>query len=291
MSKIQKRTPHWMTLLCAAAMALTACDRDGEADAPTSASGGVGKADDGTQAGCEAQDATARDEGLCEIGLGVAWNGEACVALSGCGCDGEDCGALVSSLDECESAHVGCYDVAACPDDEALIQQTREIVMESVFERESSVVQFDDLDADGVPDALVLPGSGAAANLDFAAYLSGGTPCAQNFAGLFSGVEAFPADDTKRSNGVLDLAVRSSGGNCLEVVTRYAFDGEVYRAAEELDRFDLCGGDDGGLTPSCEDCGLGFEVCMDIEDDEAACTKELQECYASVADATGETCS
>ncbi|MEO0323097.1 MAG: Kazal-type serine protease inhibitor [Myxococcota bacterium] len=58
----------------------------------------------------------ARGEGLCDAFFGYAWNGRACVGISGCSCVGADCGRLFSSTRDCELAYDECTDTTD-PDD------------------------------------------------------------------------------------------------------------------------------------------------------------------------------
>lgn len=62
--------------------------------------------------GCAAMDA--RGEGDCDLHLGVIWNGEACVNISGCSCVGADCQALFESLEACRDAYAPCFDLPSC---------------------------------------------------------------------------------------------------------------------------------------------------------------------------------
>lgn len=55
---------------------------------------------------CDAQDA--RGVGMCEAFFGYAWDGGACVGLSGCSCEGADCGSTWGDPAECEAAHAMC---------------------------------------------------------------------------------------------------------------------------------------------------------------------------------------
>jgi hypothetical protein len=50
----------------------------------------------------------ARAVGACRQVLGFAWTGRACRILSGCECEGEDCGRLYASEDDCRAGVVGC---------------------------------------------------------------------------------------------------------------------------------------------------------------------------------------
>lgn len=56
--------------------------------------------------GCAPQDATA--VGPCEAELGVRWDGSRCFAISGCSCEGPDCGALFDTVEACQAAYAGC---------------------------------------------------------------------------------------------------------------------------------------------------------------------------------------
>lgn len=60
----------------------------------------------GAAPSCDAMDA--RGEGFCEMYMGVVWDGSGCVGISGCSCDGTDCGDLYDSLTDCQSDHAGC---------------------------------------------------------------------------------------------------------------------------------------------------------------------------------------
>lgn len=65
---------------------------------------------------CERMDATG--DGLCDAFFGYAWDGSACVGISGCSCVGADCGRLYHSPDVCDAAHTGCADdcrTRGCP--------------------------------------------------------------------------------------------------------------------------------------------------------------------------------
>ena len=60
---------------------------------------------------CDAMDAKAvpDDNGSsCFCFLGFAWDGNACVELADCACEGADCSKLTQSQAECEQAHAGC---------------------------------------------------------------------------------------------------------------------------------------------------------------------------------------
>jgi len=61
------------------------------------------------QADCSAQDA--HGVGMCEMFMGVAWNGTTCVGVSGCSCEGADCNAL-TSLAVCQDSHAHCEEPA-----------------------------------------------------------------------------------------------------------------------------------------------------------------------------------
>jgi hypothetical protein len=55
---------------------------------------------------CGAQDASG--SGLCEAFFGYKWNGSSCVGISGCSCQGSDCGNLYGDPIQCASAHETC---------------------------------------------------------------------------------------------------------------------------------------------------------------------------------------
>jgi len=55
---------------------------------------------------CVADDAVG--EGPCEAFFGYAWDGGACVGISGCECVGDDCEDLAQEPETCESDHAGC---------------------------------------------------------------------------------------------------------------------------------------------------------------------------------------
>jgi hypothetical protein len=58
--------------------------------------------EDPTAPRCDAMDAT--PVGACDLHLGIAFDGDECVSLSGCSCEGEDCDSLFMSPIECENA-------------------------------------------------------------------------------------------------------------------------------------------------------------------------------------------
>jgi hypothetical protein len=71
---------------------------------------------------CAPMDATG--VGPCDAFFGYAWDGAACVGISGCSCQGSDCGVLYKSIEACEKAYAGCTGaqcgvrgVPACPED------------------------------------------------------------------------------------------------------------------------------------------------------------------------------
>lgn len=55
---------------------------------------------------CQAQDA--RGVGLCQLYLGVVFTGSDCVGISGCSCEGADCGALFEDVETCEAVNAAC---------------------------------------------------------------------------------------------------------------------------------------------------------------------------------------
>jgi hypothetical protein len=50
----------------------------------------------------------AKGVGLCALFFGYAWNGMTCEGISGCNCEGLDCGNLYPDLDICELETAGC---------------------------------------------------------------------------------------------------------------------------------------------------------------------------------------
>jgi hypothetical protein len=74
--------------------------------------------------GCEPDDA--RGVGPCDAIVGIAWDGAACVDLSGCSCEGSDCGIYESEAD-CVSEHAICVDPCA-PDDARAVGECDAIV-------------------------------------------------------------------------------------------------------------------------------------------------------------------
>jgi hypothetical protein len=63
----------------------------------------------------------AQGEGDCGMQLGYKWDGQACVSICGCSCVGGDCSRLVSSLDQCASAHDECTDPGCGDEQRALL--------------------------------------------------------------------------------------------------------------------------------------------------------------------------
>ncbi|MFV8753823.1 hypothetical protein ACNOYE_25035 [Nannocystaceae bacterium ST9] len=55
--------------------------------------------------------------GGCEIFLGWKWDGIDCVPLSGCNCEGPDCGNLYADPDQCKDDHAECVGPDCAPDD------------------------------------------------------------------------------------------------------------------------------------------------------------------------------
>lgn len=55
---------------------------------------------------CAAQDA--EGVGACQLFFGVAWDGQQCVGISGCSCEGSDCDHLYETAEACTKAHAGC---------------------------------------------------------------------------------------------------------------------------------------------------------------------------------------
>ena len=55
---------------------------------------------------CAADDA--QGVGMCDMFFGFAWDGNACVGVSGCSCEGSDCDTLTFDKGACEKAHSKC---------------------------------------------------------------------------------------------------------------------------------------------------------------------------------------
>jgi hypothetical protein len=48
------------------------------------------------------------DDAHCNCALGFAWDGNACVFLADCACQGNDCDKLTATIEECQSQHQSC---------------------------------------------------------------------------------------------------------------------------------------------------------------------------------------
>ena len=85
-------------------------------DASASDAGGTdaGNVDLGpsTPPDCAAQDA--RGVGACEAIVGTFFNGENCVAISGCSCEGTKCGDGFDSIEACEAVYSECIAGPSC---------------------------------------------------------------------------------------------------------------------------------------------------------------------------------
>lgn len=55
---------------------------------------------------CQAMDA--EGHGQCRISFGYAWDGRECAHVGGCRCEGDHCGVLFGSPEECERAYADC---------------------------------------------------------------------------------------------------------------------------------------------------------------------------------------
>ncbi len=88
---------------CQAAAASVSVRAEGECGARADA--GADVAPD-APAMCAAQDA--RGVGACAAFFGYAWNGTACVGLSGCSCEGAACRSLPSTPEACRAAYSAC---------------------------------------------------------------------------------------------------------------------------------------------------------------------------------------
>jgi len=91
------------------------CDGMTYCNACTAAASGVDVLRDGPCTGggpCDPDDA--RGVGACAAFFGYAWNGVSCTGLSGCSCEGTDCGSLSFDPAECATAHAGCTPGTSC---------------------------------------------------------------------------------------------------------------------------------------------------------------------------------
>jgi hypothetical protein len=50
----------------------------------------------------------AQGTGTCLQQFGFKWDGQQCVLVGGCGCEGSDCDALYDSEEQCRAAHPDC---------------------------------------------------------------------------------------------------------------------------------------------------------------------------------------
>jgi hypothetical protein len=66
---------------------------------------------------CAPQDA--RGEGACTAVVGIVWDGDSCVTISGCTCVGSDCDETYASLEACQA------DRSACTEPECAAQDAR----------------------------------------------------------------------------------------------------------------------------------------------------------------------
>ncbi len=85
------------------------CDGMTYCNACTAAAAGVDVLSDGACSSggpCDPMDA--HGVGLCDGWFGFAWNGTGCYGISGCSCEGTDCGSAYESMEACESAHAAC---------------------------------------------------------------------------------------------------------------------------------------------------------------------------------------
>jgi hypothetical protein len=69
---------------------------------------GAGTCDDGGGGGARCAPQAAHGVGTCDVIVGYAWSGTACVAQSGCGCEGADCGGIYPTRDACLAARAAC---------------------------------------------------------------------------------------------------------------------------------------------------------------------------------------
>lgn len=52
--------------------------------------------------------------GACRTALGYVWNGNACVLIAGCSCEGVDCGRRYPTLEACQAVHAECVPPTYC---------------------------------------------------------------------------------------------------------------------------------------------------------------------------------
>ncbi len=81
------------------------CDGQTYSNAGCAAVAGVSVAHQG-ECGCAPMDAVG--VGPCDAFFGYAFDGERCQAINGCSCEGTDCDALFSSLEDCEAKFEHC---------------------------------------------------------------------------------------------------------------------------------------------------------------------------------------
>ena len=73
------------------------------------------------ECGGECAPMDAQGEGSCLLGLGVMWDGLACVSIGGCSCVGADCARVAPTVEQCESAHAACDDPGCANEQRALL--------------------------------------------------------------------------------------------------------------------------------------------------------------------------
>lgn len=82
------------------------CGCDGKTFSASSTCPGRPYKHTGACSGCAPQEA--RAVGMCDAVLGIFWDGIKCVTLSGCRCEGRDCGNGFRTEAGCEDAYRGC---------------------------------------------------------------------------------------------------------------------------------------------------------------------------------------
>jgi hypothetical protein len=91
-----------------ACISLSGCDCEGRDCDALHPSLEACKAAHDACAPCEAMDV--QEVGSCEPVRGYFFDGEACVLLSGCACEGDDCDRVYGSMETCEAAYRACLE-------------------------------------------------------------------------------------------------------------------------------------------------------------------------------------
>lgn len=147
---------------------------------------------------------------------------------------------LIAGCDQDNSSPIGDdgrADTNNCMTGDELIDQARAQLIQnepSFYNAEmfagatASVENMEDLNGDGIGDALVFPGlSYSGAIEEQVVFLSDSNGCITTFAGNFGSAGMAPSEDGGTTNGVRDLTGSSATG-CDLTSTRYTFDGTLY---------------------------------------------------------------